>query len=349
MKTVSSKFIHLIYGNQQLLVDEAIKKLTEVVLEERAREWCFERYDFRDLLNENGESGKTKFDDFMLSCETPSMFSDRKLFRFDHAELLKQSAKKDSQSLPALFYQAISGFLDSPPRQCWFLFTSQAMREQQFSRPFFRRIREKGTVQKFVAYEDHSPWRWVQNRGREKGMTLSAEDAQTLVALVGTELYDLEQELDKLKLGIGGEGGFSEDTLRKFVRGHKHFSVFRMTDSLAHKQLKSALEILDQQLLESPREHVRIFAMIVLQFRRMLSIHYFLQQNITEASLPGKIGLPPFLAKQALQQSRNFKSAELERIMIELARLDLEVKFHGKLAGHIMTDLFQRICAGGFR
>ena len=42
--------------------------------------------------------------------------------------------------------------------------------------------------------------------------------------------------------------------IKEHIRGHKHFSVFRMTEALSRKELLPALEILDHQLQSTPRE-----------------------------------------------------------------------------------------------
>ena len=122
-----------------------------------------------------------------------------------------------------------------------------------------------------------------------------------------------------------------------------------MTDALSRKELLPALEILDQQLRMTPREHVKIFYLIILQFRRLLTIHSMLGQLYKESEIINKISLPAFLSKQVLTQARNFTSAELQNIYRELAELDLRIKFQSALAPLILKDLFQRICCGHFK
>ena len=70
---------------------------------------------------------------------------------------------------------------------------------------------------------------------------------------------------------------------------------------------------------------------------------------VPESEFPQKIKLPPFLTKQALKQANQYTCYELESIMLELSRLDLEVKFHGGLSRLMLENLFQKICMGFFR
>ena len=337
--------ICLIHGNQQLLIDETTNNLIEQRLEGREHEWSLERFNAQEMLKSTGESGKNSIDDFLISCETLPMLSDRKVIRLDNFELIKKAAKKNDSSSAGRLFDAVENIINNPPDCLWFVFTSPAMREQDFSKPLYRGIKQSGWIQKFVAYDNSSPFNWVIQRGEKKGLPLSADAARLLIDILGNDLTDLDHELEKLSLYLAGKS-ISEELIKEHIRGHKHFSVFRMTEALSRKELLPALEILDQQLQAAPREHVRLFALIIMQFRRLLIIHCMLAQFHKESEIISKISLPPFLGKQVLAQARNFSIVEIQNIYSELAQLDLRVKFQSSLAPLLLQDLFQRICSG---
>ncbi|MED6340515.1 MAG: DNA polymerase III subunit delta, partial [SAR324 cluster bacterium] len=286
--------ICLIYGNQQLLVEETTNNLIEERLEDREREWSLERFNAREMLKPSAAPDRNSIDDFLISCETLPMLTDRKVIQLDNFELIKKAVKtNDNKALSKLFV-ALSNIINNPPERLWFVFTSSSMREQDFSKPLFRSIKQSGRIQKFVAYDDSSPFNWVVQRGEKKGISLSADAAHLIINIVGNDLTDLDHELEKLSLNFLGEP-ITEDMIKEHVRGHKHFSVFRMTEALSRKELLTALEILDQQLQAAPREHVRLFALIIMQFRRLLIIHCMLSQFYKESEILAKISLPPFI------------------------------------------------------
>jgi len=340
--------ICLIYGNQQLLVEETTNSLIDQRLEGREHEWSLERFNAQEMLKPSGDSAKNSVDDFLISCETLPMLSDRKVIQLDNFELIKKAVKKNDNSAAARLFEAVQNIINKPPESLWFIFTSPAMREQDFSKPLFRSIKQGGRIQKFVAYDNSSPFNWVVQRGEKKGLPLSADAARLMINIVGNDLTDLDHELEKLSLYLSG-APITEELIKEHIRGHKHFSVFRMTEALSRKELLPALEILDQQLQAAPREHVRLFALIIMQFRRLLIIHSMLSQFYKEAEILAKISLPPFLGKQVLGQARNFSSLEMQNIYAELAKLDLRVKFKSSLAPLLLQDLFQRICNGQFK
>ena len=340
--------ICLIYGNQQLLLEETTNSLIEQRLEGREHEWSLERFNAQEMLKSTGDSGKNCIDDFLISCETLPMLTDRKVIQLDNFELIKKAVKKNDSSSASRLFEAVENIINNPPDSLWFIFTSPAMREQDFSKPLFRGIKQSGRIQKFVAYDNSSPFNWVIQRAEKKGLPLSADVARLMINIVGNDLTDLDHELEKLSLYLSG-APITEELIKEHIRGHKHFSVFRMTEALSRKELLPALEILDQQLQTAPREHVRLFALIIMQFRRLLIIHSMLSQFKKETEILAKISLPPFLGKQVLAQARNFSNLEMQNIYAELAHLDLRVKFKSSLAPLLLQDLFQRICNGHFK
>ncbi len=338
----------LIYGNQQLLVEETADSLIEDRLIGRQSELSLERFKSHELIKNTGESGKQNIEDLIISCETLPMLTDRKIIRIDNFELVKKSRNNSGKNNQQLLYETVEKIIKKPPESIWFIFTSTASREQDFNNLLFQNIKKTGLIKKFTAYENATPLNWVLQRGETKGLPLSADAARLLINIVGSDMMDLDHELEKLSLYLSGEN-ITEETIKEHIRGHKHFSVFRMAEALSRKELLPALEILDQQLKMTPREHVRIFSLIIIQFRRLLTIHSMMNQFYKESEIINKISLPVFLSKQLLTQAQNFTSAEIQNIYNELAELDLRIKFQGSLAPLILQDLFQRICSGQFQ
>ena len=230
----------LIYGNQQLLVDETVDYIIEDRLEGRQHEWALERFNLHELLKNAGDFGRQIVEDLMISCETLPMFTDLKVIRIDNFDLVKKSRNNTGKINQHLLYEIVEKIIKNPPESIWFVFTSTATREQDFSNPLFQGIKKTGLIKKFTAYENDTPLNWVIQRGDTKGLPLSADSARLLIDIVGSDLMDLDHELEKLSLYLSGEN-ITEEMIKEHIRGHKHFSVFRMTEALSRKELLPAL------------------------------------------------------------------------------------------------------------
>jgi DNA polymerase-3 subunit delta len=198
--------ICLIHGNQLLLIEETANTLIDQRLEGREQDWSLERFNAQEMLKTIGESGKNIIDDLLISCETLPMLTDRKVIRIDNFELIKKAANKSDNSQAVRLFEALENIIKNPPESLWFVFTSPAMREQDFSKPLYRSIKQGGgRIQKFVAYDNSTPYNWVIQRGEQKGLPLTADVARLLINIVGNDLTDLDHELEKLSLYLSGK------------------------------------------------------------------------------------------------------------------------------------------------
>ena len=85
-----------------------------------------------------------------------------------------------------------------------------------------------------------------------------------------------------------------------------------------------------------------------MQFRRLICIKSMYKKFHNEKEILQKISLPTFLGKQLLSQSKNFKDEELHNIFIELANLDLRIKFDSNITPLLLQEFFQFFCIYSF-
>ena len=342
--------LHLLYGNQQLRIDETAEKLVQKLLGQEDPASAYQRFDALDLLKEDGQLAE-KMDQFQLHCDTLPFFSDRKIIRLDHLEKLKApKGKKSNEGLSGIppsqrLYHLLAQYLATPPDYCAFVLTATATRDQDLSAPLLKSIKARGKIQKFVAYDEDKPTAWLVERGRQKQIHLPSPVAHLLVELMGNELAVLDQELEKLSLIYPPGHRLKEEDLLEHVRGAKYFSIFRITQSLSQKDLVAALETLDQVLLESSSKHVGLFVLIAQQFRKLLKIHYLKQQKMNTQAILSQLKIHPFLGKRLVAQAQRFTLEELEHIVGLLAKLDLPLKYQSKDARSLLQNLFQAICS----
>jgi DNA polymerase-3 subunit delta len=184
----------------------------------------------------------------------------------------------------------------------------------------------------------------VCRRAGGKGIRISPQVAGMLIRVVGNDVGDLDQELEKLSLLHPDASELTEAMVAEAVQGHRHFSVFAMVDALAQRDLRKALDVLQQQLEQAPREHVRLYMLVVQQFRRLLLISSMLESGKPQSDILKKLGLPGFIGKQAITHARQFKYAELTRVYALLGKMELRLKFEAELAGVLLREIFGNIC-----
>ena len=345
---MSDPRIQLFYGNRGLLVNEAAEAVVQRVLGEVDRSLGFERFSAAELVRDD-EEASTRLEALLNAFESPSMFSERVVVRIDQAELIKKVGGRGSGANGTVLFEAVSRMVSKPPEHLWVVLTSAAGRDSELSQPLLKAVKQSGNVQRFVAYDNDNPSDWVRRRAEEKGIRVSPQVAGLLIRVVGNDVGDLDRELEKLLLLHPDAPELTEAMVSEAVQGHRHFSVFAMVDALAQRDLRKALDVLHQQLEQAPREHVRLYMLVVQQFRRLLLISSMLETGRPQPEILKKLGLPGFLGKQAVTQARQFKYAELTQVYALLGEMELRLKFEAELAGALLREIFARICRKGVR
>ncbi len=172
---------------------------------------------------------------------------------------------------------------------------------------------------------------WVKNQAISRGGKISAKAAEILVGLVGSDSWQISNELDKLlnykssgQLANGGVGVEADD-VKNLVRGNFSENIFALTDALSVKNKILAIKLLAEQI-EAGLSDGYLLNMFVRQFRILLSIKQALESGLSQRQIAGQLKLHPFVAQKGIEQARHFTLAILKNILSRLAKIDYEVK-----------------------
>lgn len=181
-------------------------------------------------------------------------------------------------------------------------------------------------TQEFKPLEGAVLKRWVQARADEKGLKLAVPLVERLVFLVGSDLWRMERELEKLAL----LPTVDEVVLNTLVRPTLDESVFRFIDEIARKNVGEAYRAL-HRLIDQGENPVYLLSMIVYQFRNMLMLK--------DAEARGKrLPLQPFVYTKTVGLNRGYELADLKQIYRLLLAFDFKIKT-GKIEPALALDL----------
>jgi DNA polymerase-3 subunit delta len=173
-------------------------------------------------------------------------------------------------------------------------------------------VRAKGVSLTFwTPFENQLP-RWVQDRAKTLGKSVSPEAARQLIDLVGSDTNDLSRELEKLALYLGERKTVEPpdlETLRSEGRALQYMELDRAFWKRDTAQALTLLEILRGQ----GEEPVAVLAKLVWAYRRM------------------------FLAKTVLSENKNDWEAVWERLRVK--SYSLQAEFREAMATHGWEEL----------
>jgi DNA polymerase III subunit delta len=176
------------------------------------------------------------------------------------------------------------------------------------------------------------PWelpRWTVERAREHGLQLDGEAAKALVALAGPGQQRIARELEKLALAVHPAAQVSAEQVERLAAGDAAPQVYDLADALVAGDLRAALTLAEELEAHGERPGRLIYPLV----RRLREVHRaaaLLEAGVPEQQAATRLNAPPWLAKKTIARAKKADRALLERALIVLADLEVELRGGGE-------------------
>ncbi len=147
----------------------------------------------------------------------------------------------------------------------------------------------------------------------------------------------LANELDKLATYVGTGGTINANDIRQLSAHVQEARIFDLTDALAQRNRKQALDIL-HDLLSDGEPPLKLISTITSQVRSLLLVKELSQKGMRSAQIASTLGLAPFIVDKALRQVGKFNMTQLENAYRQLMATDAALK-RSRLAPEMALDL----------
>jgi DNA polymerase-3 subunit delta len=184
---------------------------------------------------------------------------------------------------------------------------------------------------------------WIQKEAARCGGKIGVSGIEALVGFVGSDLWQMSQEINKLASFKKDEAILEED-VNLLVKSKFDPNIFATIDALANRNKALAYKLLHQHL-ERGENEIYILTMFVYQFRNLLQIKSLIDGGVSSDGLAKKTGLHPFVIKKSWGLVRNFSLEVLKKIYERLMKLDVAIK-RGKIEPETALDLIVAEIAG---
>ncbi len=184
---------------------------------------------------------------------------------------------------------------------------------------------------------------WIRGQAKERGGDFSHPAAALLGSFVGDDPRLAVQEIEKLLAYVNYQRPVDPDDVEYLVAYAGETSVFDMVDALGARDGREAQRLL-HHLLEDD-DPLRLFGMVVRQFRLLLLTRELLDNGTRETEIASAIKSHPFVVRKLMGQVRNFSLPQLETIHHKLLDIDEAIKT-GKTDGDVALDTFVAALSG---
>lgn len=268
---------------------------------------------------------ESNFEAFSDEIKTNSMFSEKKLFVLKNA-----NANKDFKNS---FLKNQKMFADLKDV---ILFYEEGDSDDKFSKV----LKEMGKSQEYSLLGGEKLKNWIQKELKKYQAKISPEGLQELADSVGSDLWQMNNEIKKLASYKAGLLIGKED-VNILVKPKIESDIFKTIDALALKDKKRAFQLLKAHL-EKGDSPLYLLSMINFQFRNLILVKSCQSRNQFPGNyidLAKKLGIHPYVARKTTMQASRFSFEELKKIYKIIFQTDLSIKT-GKLLPEAALELF---------
>jgi len=204
--------------------------------------------------------------------------------------------------------------------------------------PLFRELSNKAEVKSFPLLRGTKLRQWIQRRVTEEGGSISSQAVDLLTKLVGSDLWIMTNEINKLVLFTSGRR-IEEGDVKTVVSYAQQANVFAMVDAIFEFKAGVAEQSL-QQLLQRGATPPYLLVMLSRQVRMIVRAKELRNQGKSEVEIQNRLGLTSeFALGKTLEQANRYPLERLKEVYHELLEADLSIKtgkYDGELALNIL-------------
>lgn len=284
----------------------------------------------QSIIAINGEKAEIK--EIMEAVAAPSLFARKRLVIIENIlgsksllapvfeifdKLSKQEKKADNKDDNIIiFYDEISG-------------------EKMGKNKLFNFLLKQKFVQQFKPLSNTETANWIKREVLARGGNISLRSANILAGLVGNDLWQISNDIDKLisyrlaqsRQLSGAETAveINSGDIAAMAKGRFDENIFALTDAISQKNKPEAIRLLEEELDNGLAETV-LLHMITRQFRILLQVKEALALGQSARKIAGELKLHPFVVQKSANQARNFSLEFLKSVFSHLIKLDRRLK-----------------------
>jgi DNA polymerase-3 subunit delta len=297
------KPLYLFFGDEEFLMLRALARL-EAALTEQAGE---------PPVKVVRESQEVELPEFLAESRVAPLWGPGQLLILRGVE-----------SYPAAQLKALNEYLDHPAPRTWVVLLAEGLKVREVEKhPVWGRLLREEAALGFYRLRESELYQWLNREARRLGKNLTLAATQRLVEMVGDNLAELSQELEKLALFAGPEATLSSGLVRQLASHSRIYNIFALVDALGEPGCQPRLASLGH-LLDLGEPPAKILGMLARQVRLLIRVKEGDQAD--PAELARSLKVPQGVVKRLRQQAARFNEAALQAHLGVLHQVDYRLK-----------------------
>jgi DNA polymerase-3 subunit delta len=307
--------LYFLFGDEEFLIEEALNRIIEVVVDESTRSFNFEvLYGAETTLNDLVERGMAY----------PLMAERRVVVVKEIDRLFALRGKPDDAS-------PFARYMKNPPSTTTLVLTAATSefltkgKQGESAKAPYKLIVEHGAAVQFKKLYDRDLPSWTAARIKSRGKEIAPDALELFVAYAGSSLRILSNEVEKLFTFIEERRRISIEDIRAVVGASKTYNVFELQKAVGAKNLELAVDITERMLRVGEPEQL-ILTMLSRYFTILWRLMELRTTTTNQNEMARAVGISPFVLNEYLAAVNRYSLAQLRNAFEALLQADLTLK-----------------------
>jgi DNA polymerase-3 subunit delta len=191
--------------------------------------------------------------------------------------------------------------------------------------PLFKELAGKATVKTFPLIRGAALSQWAQSKVTAEGGNIAPKALSLLTRLVGSDLWAMNGEIDKL-ITFAKDRRIEEEDVKTLVGYVQQTTVFVMIDAILDFKAELAEQLL-QKLLQSGSAPSQLLTMLARQVQLIVRAKDLKAQRTPNTEIQSKLGITQeFILRKTLEQAGRFSLPRLKEVYHHILDADLAIK-----------------------
>lgn len=302
--------VYCIYGEESYFIDETINRI-------------------KKKLSEVEEVEMKTFDldeepvDFVIDeADTFPFFSERKLVIAKNASFLKATEKGKEKIDHDL--KRLENWLSHPSDFAVTIFTAPYEKLDE-RKKVTKQMKEKTVYLLSETPKENDLAVWIRAEVGSYQKTIDQEAVDKLVEMVGTNMVQLQSEIEKLALYLGEDEHITVELVEDLVAKTLEHDAFKMLNAYLANNTVEALHIY-HDLIRQKEEPIMLVGLLASNIRTMNNVYYLQKKGYPSNQISKQLKIHPYRVKLMLERRNRPSEQTLLKALNKLAEIDLQLK-----------------------
>ncbi len=270
------------------------------------------------------EQEDVNWSEIISRCQTNSLLASKQGIIIDNYYAVQGLSKDELKMLKAYF---------SHPNPNTILIFNFNLATIEKNQQFFKLIKQKGVIYHFPKSDNV----FSETKKMMQNFTISDQDINYFLTIVGTNLAIIENEIKKLA-SCQTNGKITKEVIDHVCSRHQAPDLFGLVDAIVNKDVSRAFSDYEV-LLKYNEEPVKIIITIANQLRLIYQVNELKKIGYANYDIAKKLNVHPYRVKLALQKGGNYSQKHLMFLLNQLADYDIAIK-KGTIAKDLAFEYF---------